>query len=323
MAVKIAVVIPFYQTAPGILQKALRSIANQQPKAQHALEIIVVDDGSPVSAESEIAPIPEVVGLNMRVIHQSNSGPAAARNNGLNHVTTDTDFIAFLDSDDEWMPEHLINAVTALGSDFDFYFSDFYQLDQTVSAFNRAGRIDTSAHPTIAGCTFLHRYIGNMVSQIVTGNVIGTSTVVYRYRSRPKLRFREDLVNAGEDYLFWLDFASENNRIAFSSHCECRYGEGVNIYARANWGTKESLERIRYEIKYRKTIAREFKLPAEELTHLANMTREMRLDFAREILHRIRHRQLIPLHSVLAHWHDDPMSFLRLPLSAIQILSSR
>ena len=49
----IAVIIPFFQREAGILGRALKSIADQN-YPNSALYVIVVDDGSPVSAESEI-----------------------------------------------------------------------------------------------------------------------------------------------------------------------------------------------------------------------------------------------------------------------------
>ena len=226
---KFAVVIPFYQRQSGILMKAVQSILAQTVAADR-VHIVIVDDGSPVSARLELAGLSDP---RIQIIEQANAGPAAARNKALDNVASDVEFVAFLDSDDEWTPDHLANADIALGAS-DFYFSDFFQLGQTVSAFNRAGRINVHSHRPIVGT--VHHYDGDMFDQVLSGNIIGTSTVVYRYAKFPTLRFREAFVNAGEDYLFWLELAQLTKNISFSSACECTYGKGVNIFSGSGWG---------------------------------------------------------------------------------------
>ena len=248
----IAVIIPFYQRQSGILKKAVLS-AIAQKFSDHSrppqLDIIVVDDSSPVPASGELRDIDFPGHCKLTIISQQNTGPAGARNNALDHVHKDTEFVAFLDSDDQWTEEHLDNALQAMGKDMDFYFSDFYQLNQKTSAFNRAKRIDVKAHKSLRDCDYLHLYEGDMFDQILTGNVIGTSTVVFRFSRTPELRFRENFVNAGEDYLFWLDFVTKDQKIVFSSKCEAVYGPGVNIFSGAVWGSEQSLDRIFFETR--------------------------------------------------------------------------
>ncbi|MDB5935955.1 MAG: glycosyltransferase family 2 protein [Massilia sp.] len=151
---KFAVVIPFYQRDSGILIKAVHPILAQTLSANQ-IKIIIVDDASPSRARDELAHLADRI----TIIEQANSGPAAARNKGLNSVPGDVQFVAFLDSDDAWAPEHLENARIALGGN-DFYFADHYQLGQTIGAFARAGRIDPSEHPAIGRSGNLHRYKG-------------------------------------------------------------------------------------------------------------------------------------------------------------------
>ena len=212
----ISVIVPFYQKTSGILWKSINSAAQQTVLKTHQIEVIVIDDGSPVSGHSELKELNLPENFSLRIIPQENRGPAAARNRGLDEVDNATEFIAFLDSDDCWTNDHLTNAVMALGNQSNFYFSDFYQLDQSVSAFDRAKRLKLEDHTPLESGSMLFKYHGNMVEQVVTGNVVGTSTVVYRHSIAPTLRFREEFFNAGEDYLFWIDFCHENNSIVFS-----------------------------------------------------------------------------------------------------------
>src|SRR5690606_36649913 len=65
------------------------------------LELIVVDDGSTDDTADAVAQFGEPV----RLVRQVNSGPAAARNRALS--LAQGDYIAFLDSDDLWLPGKL------------------------------------------------------------------------------------------------------------------------------------------------------------------------------------------------------------------------
>lgn len=321
MTKKIAVVIPYYQKQAGILIKAVRSALAQ--RGDLALDIIVVDDASPVPAGSELAGLAPALPATLRIVVQPNGGPAAARNHALGLVAPDTDYVAFLDSDDEWIAEHLANAVRALEAGHDFYFADHYQLNQTVTAFQRVQRIDVARHPVIGEAAHLHSYQGDMFNQILTGNIIGTSTVVYRWARCPALRFREDFVYAGEDYLFWLELTQRSPRIAFSSRCECTYGEGVNIFAGSGWGTEKSLNRLHYEMKFKKALPRLFSLTPGQLVRNRSEVRSLRRRFVADLLHRLKHRKPLAGDVLRGQWRTDPQSFLyALPL-ALDILLRR
>ncbi len=312
----VAVLIPYYQRQEGILRKAVASALAQ--RGEHRLTIIVVDDASPVPARAELAellaqePEPERI----VIIERPNAGPAAARNTGLRALPADTDFVAFLDSDDEWIPEHLERALAALGQGNDFYFSDHYQLNQTVSAFRRAGRIAPDQHPALAGGDGLHAYRGDMFDQILSGNIIGTSTVVYRHAPLSTLRFREEFVYAGEDYLFWLELSQRTSRIAFSSRCECVYGAGVNIFSGSGWGSKTSLLRLHHEMKFQRALSRLFDLSAPQRQANLASVRRLRRSFVADLLHRVLHRQEVSPSLLGRHCKVDPRTFIyALPLA--------
>ena len=93
----VSVVIPAFNTEDCIA-KSIRSVISQTRKAD---EIIVVNDGSTDNTESEIKKFGDAV----RYIHQENAGVSAARNHGIK--LAEYEWIAFLDSDDEWLPERL------------------------------------------------------------------------------------------------------------------------------------------------------------------------------------------------------------------------
>jgi glycosyltransferase involved in cell wall biosynthesis len=94
---RISVIIPAYNAA-AYIERALRSVLSQTRAAD---EVIVVDDGS----SDNTADILKKYQNQIISIRQPNAGVSAARNTGIRAATGD--WIAFLDADDEWLPEKL------------------------------------------------------------------------------------------------------------------------------------------------------------------------------------------------------------------------
>lgn len=101
---KISVIIPCHNAGAWI-DDALASVSAQ---TFPAVEVLVIDDAS-ADDSADRADINEVVN---QVIHVSCRNAAAARNVGIEQATGD--WIAFLDADDLWLPDHLERAVAAL-----------------------------------------------------------------------------------------------------------------------------------------------------------------------------------------------------------------
>ena len=98
------------------LENVLDKIISLKPK-----EIIIVDDGSTDSTRR----IVEAYGEKVRYVYQSNAGVSAARNRGANEARYR--WIAFLDSDDYWLPHHLrrmVDAIAATEGRAALYFCD-------------------------------------------------------------------------------------------------------------------------------------------------------------------------------------------------------
>lgn len=102
--VKVSVIIPTYNRAKYI-RRALESVLAQ---TYQDYEIIVVDDGSMDNTREILA---EFEGK-IKYIVQKNQGSAAARNRGIQE--SKGEYIAFLDSDDIWIPEKLAEQVKIL-----------------------------------------------------------------------------------------------------------------------------------------------------------------------------------------------------------------
>src|ERR1022692_1013467 len=109
MAPLVSVIIPAYRAAETIAD-TLDSVLAQTFKDY---EIIVVNDGSPDSEDLEKALEP----YRERIIYlrQENQGPGGARNTGIR--TARGQYIAPLDADDIWAPEHLAAQLAVLEAD--------------------------------------------------------------------------------------------------------------------------------------------------------------------------------------------------------------
>lgn len=98
----VSIIIPLYNAQESILH-TLDSIRNQ---SYSNYEVIVIDDGSTDQSYQYVSNYriahPE---MELRLLKQSNSGPAKARNYGI--CESRGDFISFLDSDDCWLPTML------------------------------------------------------------------------------------------------------------------------------------------------------------------------------------------------------------------------
>jgi len=94
---QVSVIIPTFNRG-WILKEAIDSVLTQDYKD---FELIVVDDGSTDNTSEILASY----GNDIRVLFQENKGVSAARNRGVAEASGQ--FIAFLDSDDLWLPQKL------------------------------------------------------------------------------------------------------------------------------------------------------------------------------------------------------------------------
>jgi len=123
---RVSVVIPAFN-AEDCIGEALDSALGQLRPPD---EVIVVDDGS----ADQTAEIVKGYGSTVRYIYQDNAGPSAARNTGIR--AAGGEWIAFLDSDDLWLPEKLSTELGILARNPDLvwvcsnHFLDFFGGDE-------------------------------------------------------------------------------------------------------------------------------------------------------------------------------------------------
>ena len=96
--IKISVIIPVFNK-DATIARALNSVFNQKERPD---EIIIINDGS---TDNSIQVIQQFDNEIIKLVHQSNFGVSVARNRGIENAKFD--YIAFLDADDEWLPEFI------------------------------------------------------------------------------------------------------------------------------------------------------------------------------------------------------------------------
>jgi glycosyltransferase involved in cell wall biosynthesis len=107
----INVVIPVWNRA-HVIGRAIASVVDQDlPAGDWSLQVLVVDDGS----TDDLAGALRRFGAQVSCIrHERNAGAAAARNTGIKAAKCD--YLAFLDSDDVWLPNKLARQIAFMRS---------------------------------------------------------------------------------------------------------------------------------------------------------------------------------------------------------------
>jgi len=286
----LAVIIPFFQKKNGLLKECLESVLKQE--VAFSYEIIVVDDGSPVSAETEIDTIvdPE---RRIRLIKQENAGAAAARNRGLDNVSNSIKYVAFLDSDDKWCDNFISDAFLAFQQGADFFVGNSSRYGKEGTRFDWASSQESfnpshNSHPRLDSQREIYRFNGDFFNELIYQSaVVSTSTMAYRYDRFPALRFERSLYN-GQDRLFKLWLGKLAKIVAFSPNVYAYEGQGINIFDSSSWGSDQSLRLLSNYIKLPKIVLRDFSLIKEQRIFVTSQLRKTRKDFWVSILHLLR-----------------------------------
>jgi glycosyltransferase involved in cell wall biosynthesis len=159
----VSVIIPVYNGA-RFLRAALESVFAQ---TYRPIEVLVVDDGSADDSGVIAQSFPEV-----RYIHQTNQGVAAARNNGIESARGE--FYAFLDQDDLWTPDKLKLQVAYLQNHPDVGYTltqqkFFLDPGATLPAWFRKELFDSVHTGWVLGTLVVRRPVFEKVGNFATG----------------------------------------------------------------------------------------------------------------------------------------------------------
>lgn len=199
---QVSVVIPTHNRASTVV-RAIRSVLRQ---TYQNFEIILVDDGSTDSTREVLEHLSDT---RLRYIrHDRNLGGGAARNTGIEAARGK--YIAFLDSDDEWLPEKLERQVQLLEKSdpsVGVIYSGYSYIDENTCS------IDSR----------VPRYRGLIIDELLGGNVVGTaSTVVVRRSCFGGVRRFDSSMLSCQDWDMWISLA-KNFRFDFVPEILVRY----------------------------------------------------------------------------------------------------
>ena len=183
----VSAVIPTYNYARYVAG-AVESVLAQ---SFDDLEIVVVDDGSTDETADTLHPFLERI----RYIHQEHRGLAAARNTGIRVARGP--YVAFLDSDDLWLPEKVSVQISRLDG------------DPAVGLVYGEAALFTETSP---GTTTLHSYwahhpSGKILPWLVRQNVVPSPTPMVRRQLFDQVGPFDETLSACEDWDMWIRIA--------------------------------------------------------------------------------------------------------------------
>jgi glycosyltransferase involved in cell wall biosynthesis len=164
---EISVVIPAYNRAASIAD-AIHSVLGQ---TLPPTEIVVVDDGS---ADGTAAAVEAIADPRIRLVRQANGGSSAARNAGIAEARCE--WIAFQDSDDEWLPRKLERQFQALAEAPPDAVAVYCGMVIVGTLDGGEGRQSISYHPGPEQQTVA----GDLTSALLRTSLISTQTLVAR-----------------------------------------------------------------------------------------------------------------------------------------------
>ena len=284
-AAQVWVVIPYYQRAPGVLARALRSVFAQEPAWPAG--VLVVDDASPASASDELDDLPPGAAARVTIIRQENRGPGGARNRALADLPSSARYVAFLDSDDEWTHDHLALSMRALGAGATVSIANWWPLVGDGDGFVAGRGFDPATFPRMGDEPGIFEISDAIVSLQLRHAVGKLSTVVFDRETHARTRFDERLRHACEDRKFFIDLAFDGARTAAIPACTTRAGSGVNIYFSLGWRSQGALRIALDQLRFCADMRR-YPLTTGQRALVGRMRDNARKDFFATWAHRAR-----------------------------------
>jgi glycosyltransferase involved in cell wall biosynthesis len=298
---RVSVIIPAYNAAPHIAE-ALDSVFQQTFRD---FEVIVVNDGSPDTPQLEAALAPYLDRI--LYIKQENRGSAGARNAGI--LASRGELLAFLDSDDLWLPGYLEAQVG---------FLDRYpQVVASITDVLRFGEMaqQESVRRMCAGST--PRFIGFEQLLRREAGQLPSATVVRRARAFKAGLFDERFRRA-EDISFLYSLIFPDGYVGYLGQTLAKYRR----HRSSKTGLFGYLDTIRSEAEFLQRVGRDLPLSPAQRTLLNQEIAAVNAEIAMaEAYHAISkqkfHEAAICMRRANAHYRDWRITVL---LGAIKIL---
>ena len=233
MSQLVSVVITTYMRSPKVVFRAIESVLNQ---TYPDIEIIIVDD-SPADYPQRTILEKEISKYNVKYIqHPTNMGACVARNTGLR--VANGKYIAFLDDDDEWLPDKIERQLSK--------FTD----DQIALVYCARVVIDDSSN-TVSNEELVEAS-GYIFDSLIFNNFIGsTSFPLIRKSALDEIGGFDPKIQSAQDYDVWLRL-SQKYKVDYVSVPLVKYhihgGERISTNHKARISGQERL--IQKNIEY-------------------------------------------------------------------------
>ncbi|MCK5735716.1 MAG: glycosyltransferase family 2 protein [Spirochaetaceae bacterium] len=202
----ISVIIPTFNRE-GFILRALDSILTQTFRD---FDIWIIDDGGSDNTEKLIEErAAEITEIKIHYIHTPNRGVAAARNYGIQHSAGD--WIALLDSDDEWVPEKLEKQLSCVNENPEL------SLFHTEELWIRNG---IRVNPPKS----YQKYSGDVFEKSLPVCMIGPSTSLFRRELYDAIGGFDEDYPVCEDYDFWIRATSRYEAGLVDKPLTIKYG---------------------------------------------------------------------------------------------------
>lgn len=187
---KVSVLVPSYNHS-RFIERTLRSIIAQTLRPE---KLIVIDDGSKDESPKIIERVLSECPFATEFIARENKGLCRTLNEGVAHA--DTEYFAYIGSDDVWLSNFMEERVKLLES-----------RRTAVLAFGHAFLIDEEEQIIDRTDNWVEFADGNVLPQLLRGVIFASPTVVYRTKAVKKHGWNEDA--RLEDYEFYLKLSAD------------------------------------------------------------------------------------------------------------------
>ncbi len=181
-----SIIIPTFNS----YEKLLRAIESIKSQTFTDFEVIIVDDGSTDGTQVKIQ---ESIYEKIHYFYKANGGPASARNLGIKEASGE--YICFLDADDEFMPEKLLEYYTASQNGEVFLFSDAEYFNEKTKSSTLFSSKEQMPY-------------GNCFQSLMENNFIVASTVCVKKSVLESTAYFDEALFV-EDYDLWLKIAQK------------------------------------------------------------------------------------------------------------------
>ncbi len=221
----VSIITPMYNASRFVAQTIESVLSQTYPH----WEMLVVNDGS----KDDCAAIVQEYSKKdsrIKLIHQTNAGSAAARNNGIRQA--EGRYIALLDADDLWDPIFLESQINLMKEKNAVVVCSAYRrIDENSKEILRVQKVKT---------------IISLKNMQMT-NQIGCLTGLYDTKQFGKVYLKEELKSIRDDYAFWLDIVT----LAGKAYGNQKVLASYRVLSNSTTGNKKKLIKPQFLFYYK------------------------------------------------------------------------